>query len=90
MALLFLTFSSPSPFLHAPAQNLHTLHRSQGNSGTWFDTAVLVTNVRNFPDDRGTVVGILKSFLGEHVCDVLRYTTEGVFEHQNHATSRSF
>eukprot|EP00798_Chlamydomonas_sp_ICE-L_P030442 gene30442-35452_t len=35
-----------------------------GNSGTWFDTAALVTNVRNFPDDRGTVVGILKAFLG--------------------------
>lgn len=31
-----------------------------GNSSTWFDTACVVTNVRNFPHDRGTVVGILK------------------------------
>ncbi|KAG2496084.1 hypothetical protein HYH03_005688 [Edaphochlamys debaryana] len=35
-----------------------------GNSSTWFDTAAVVTNVRNFPRDRGTVVGILKAFVG--------------------------
>lgn len=35
-----------------------------GNSSTWFDTACVVTNVRNFPHDRGTVVGILKAFVG--------------------------
>ncbi|GLI60590.1 hypothetical protein VaNZ11_002750 [Volvox africanus] len=35
-----------------------------GNSSTWFDTASIVTNVRNFPHDRGTVVGILKAFVG--------------------------
>ncbi|KAI8475459.1 MAG: Nodulin-like-domain-containing protein [Monoraphidium minutum] len=35
-----------------------------GNAGTWYDTAALVTNVRNFPNSRGFVVGILKSFLG--------------------------
>eukprot|EP00879_Flechtneria_rotunda_P016105 GHRR01016846.1.p1 GENE.GHRR01016846.1~~GHRR01016846.1.p1 ORF type:complete len:649 (+),score=200.09 GHRR01016846.1:867-2813(+) len=35
-----------------------------GNTGTWFDTSALVTNVRNFPNDRGFVVGVLKSFLG--------------------------
>lgn len=28
------------------------------------DTSTLVTNVRNFPDARGSVVGILKAFLG--------------------------
>jgi hypothetical protein len=38
--------------------------RRPGNAGTWFDTAALVTNVRNFPNSRGYVVGILKSFLG--------------------------
>lgn len=32
--------------------------------GTWLDTTTLVTNVRNFPNDRGFVVGVLKSFLG--------------------------
>jgi hypothetical protein len=35
-----------------------------GNAGTWFDTSALVTSVRNFPNDRGMVVGVLKSFLG--------------------------
>lgn len=35
-----------------------------GNSGTWLDTSALVTNVRNFPNERGFAVGILKSFLG--------------------------
>ncbi|KAF6251968.1 Nodulin-like-domain-containing protein [Scenedesmus sp. NREL 46B-D3] len=35
-----------------------------GNSGTYFDTTTLVTNVRNFPNERGFVVGVLKSFLG--------------------------
>lgn len=35
-----------------------------GNMGVWFDTSALVTSVRNFPNDRGFVVGVLKSFLG--------------------------
>mmetsp|Transcript_38439 Transcript_38439/g.85607 ORF Transcript_38439/g.85607 Transcript_38439/m.85607 type:complete len:742 (-) Transcript_38439:454-2679(-) len=35
-----------------------------GNAGCWYDTAALVTCIKNFPDDRGTVVGILKAFLG--------------------------
>jgi hypothetical protein len=34
------------------------------NSATWFNTAVLVTCMRNFPHSRGTVVGILKGFVG--------------------------
>ena len=35
------------------------------NGGTWFDTACLVTSVRNFPNERGTVVGLLKACVGE-------------------------
>jgi hypothetical protein len=34
------------------------------NSATWFNTAILVTCMRNFPHSRGTVVGILKGFVG--------------------------
>ncbi|KAJ6700721.1 MAJOR FACILITATOR SUPERFAMILY PROTEIN, partial [Salix koriyanagi] len=34
------------------------------NSTTWFGTAVLVTNMRNFPFSRGTVSGILKGYAG--------------------------
>lgn len=34
------------------------------NSATWFNTAVLVTCMRNFPHSRGTVVGILKGLVG--------------------------
>ncbi|KAK9831891.1 hypothetical protein WJX81_006335 [Elliptochloris bilobata] len=35
-----------------------------GNGVTWFETAALVTCVRNFETERGTVIGILKAFLG--------------------------
>ncbi|CAK7356971.1 unnamed protein product [Dovyalis caffra] len=34
------------------------------NSNAWFGTAVLVTNMRNFPISRGTVSGILKGYVG--------------------------
>ncbi|TYI60281.1 hypothetical protein E1A91_D10G093500v1 [Gossypium mustelinum] len=34
------------------------------NSNAWFSTAVLVTNMRNFPLSRGTVAGILKGYSG--------------------------
>ena len=34
------------------------------NSNAWFGTAVLVTNMRNFPLNRGTVAGILKGYVG--------------------------
>ncbi|KAI3422820.1 Nodulin-like domain-containing protein, partial [Psidium guajava] len=34
------------------------------NSTTWFSTAILVTNMRNFPVSRGTVTGILKGYGG--------------------------
>jgi len=33
--------------------------------GTWLDTSTLVTNLRNFKNSRGFVVGVLKSFLAE-------------------------
>ncbi|BAF18882.1 protein NUCLEAR FUSION DEFECTIVE 4 [Oryza sativa Japonica Group] len=34
------------------------------NSGAWLGTAVLVTNMRNFPLSRGAVAGILKGYAG--------------------------
>eukprot|EP00884_Botryococcus_braunii_P017132 jgi/Botrbrau1/4101/Bobra.152_3s0049.1 len=34
------------------------------NGGTWTDMAALVTNARNWPNQRGTVIGILKSCVG--------------------------
>ncbi|CAA6653670.1 unnamed protein product [Spirodela intermedia] len=34
------------------------------NSTTFFNTACVVTAAQNFPDNRGTVVGIMKGFLG--------------------------
>ncbi|GMP63203.1 hypothetical protein CsSME_00024989 [Camellia sinensis var. sinensis] len=34
------------------------------NSGAWLGTAVLITNMRNFPVSRGTVAGILKGYVG--------------------------
>jgi MFS family permease len=35
-----------------------------GNGSGWFDTAVITTNMANFPSERGVVVGLLKSFFG--------------------------
>lgn len=35
-----------------------------GNSSTWMNTAVLVTCMRNFPQNRGPVSGILKGYVG--------------------------
>ncbi|CAK8535633.1 unnamed protein product [Lathyrus sativus] len=43
------------------------------NSGAWFGTAVLVTNMRNFPLSRGTISGILKAIGVSTVCLVLMY-----------------
>ncbi|OMO65267.1 Nodulin-like protein [Corchorus capsularis] len=37
---------------------------SPTNSSAWLSTAVLVTNMRNFPVSRGTVAGILKGYGG--------------------------
>ncbi|KAJ4851647.1 hypothetical protein Tsubulata_014469 [Turnera subulata] len=34
------------------------------NSGAWFGTSVLVTNMRNFPLSRGTISGLLKGYIG--------------------------
>eukprot|EP00884_Botryococcus_braunii_P011942 jgi/Botrbrau1/20749/Bobra.0058s0077.1 len=34
------------------------------NGQTWFETGALVTCVRNFETERGTVIGVLKAFLG--------------------------
>ena len=35
-----------------------------GNGCTWFDTSPMSTNIRNFPTERGFVVGIIKSCIG--------------------------
>ncbi|CAI8611825.1 unnamed protein product [Vicia faba] len=43
------------------------------NSNAWFGTAVLVTNMRNFPLSRGTISGILKAIGVSTVCLVLMY-----------------
>ncbi|KAL4452086.1 hypothetical protein ABPG75_007748 [Micractinium tetrahymenae] len=34
------------------------------NAGSWLDTSILATNVRNFPSSRGTVVGVMKAGIG--------------------------
>ena len=35
-----------------------------GNGCTWFDVSPMSTNVRNFPTERGWVIGIIKSSIG--------------------------
>lgn len=34
------------------------------NSNSWFGTSVLVTNMKNFPLNRGTIAGMLKGYVG--------------------------
>eukprot|EP00039_Didymoeca_costata_P020084 m.340008 g.340008 ORF g.340008 m.340008 type:complete len:515 (-) comp19079_c0_seq1:2907-4451(-) len=34
------------------------------NGASWLDTVAIAANVRNFPNDRGRIVGLLKSFFG--------------------------
>ena len=46
--------------------------------GTWYDTACLVTNVRNFPNNRGTVVGLLKACVGKLSLDPPPSPQEGL------------
>eukprot|EP00850_Spirogloea_muscicola_P021809 SM000262S09888 [mRNA] locus=s262:136193:140130:- [translate_table: standard] len=55
---------SPAGMLLLGGSLMCTLIGLGTNGTTWFNTAVLVTVVRNFPKSRGQVVGILKGFLG--------------------------
>ena len=34
------------------------------NGNSFFDTAVLLSSMNNFPTEKGTVAGLLKSYLG--------------------------
>ncbi|KAK9818151.1 hypothetical protein WJX72_007867 [[Myrmecia] bisecta] len=52
------------------------------NGGSWVDTTCIATSVRNFPHDRGTAVGILKSFVG---ISAATYTTLYVAAFRPHA-----
>ncbi|XP_019107600.1 protein NUCLEAR FUSION DEFECTIVE 4 isoform X2 [Beta vulgaris subsp. vulgaris] len=46
------------------AANLWVALLIGANSCAWFQTAVVVTNMKNFPLSRGTVSGILKGYVG--------------------------
>ncbi|KAG7673357.1 hypothetical protein Ndes2526B_g03202 [Nannochloris sp. 'desiccata'] len=48
----------------ATTWQLAALAALAGNGGTWFDTCCLATNLRNFPAQRGPVVGIIKAGVG--------------------------
>ncbi|KAJ9178985.1 hypothetical protein P3X46_010820 [Hevea brasiliensis] len=60
--VLWLAFSQTVPGL--PYWLLWLALVVATNSNAWFGTAVLVTNMRNFPLSRGTVSGILKGYVG--------------------------
>ncbi|KAA0044465.1 hypothetical protein IC582_017390 [Cucumis melo] len=59
---IWLAVSRTVPNL--PYWLLWLTHCIATNSNAWFGTAVLVTNMRNFPLSRGTVAGILKGYVG--------------------------
>jgi MFS family permease len=48
----------------ATTWQLAALAALAGNGGTWFDTCCLATNLRNFPAQRGPIVGIIKAGVG--------------------------
>ncbi|XP_057449265.1 protein NUCLEAR FUSION DEFECTIVE 4-like [Lotus japonicus] len=56
-----------------------------GNSSTWMNTAVLVTCMRNFPQNRGPISGILKGYVGlstaifTDICTALFYSDPSKF-----------
>ena len=58
---LAVTSSSPDP---PSLPLLLFLAVLAGNGCTWFDVSPMSTNLRNFPTDRGSVVGIIKSCIG--------------------------
>ena len=37
------------------------------NGSAFYDTVCIGTNVRNFPNDRGRVTGLLKAFMGQYL-----------------------
>ncbi|KAL9242476.1 hypothetical protein vseg_016469 [Gypsophila vaccaria] len=61
-ALLWLSLTRTLPSL--PYSILWVALCVATNSAAWFSTAALVTNMRNFPVNRGTVAGILKGYGG--------------------------
>eukprot|EP00877_Chromochloris_zofingiensis_P001891 jgi/Chrzof1/11702/Cz06g06050.t1 len=56
--------ASGSSYVPASYPLLVTFAAVAGNSASWYDTSTIVTCVRNFPGARGTVVGLLKAFVG--------------------------
>ncbi|KAM2843406.1 hypothetical protein COP1_026121 [Malus domestica] len=60
--LIWLTVSSA--ILPLPYWMLWIALCVAANSNAWFTTAVIVTNIKNFPLQRGIVAGILKGYAG--------------------------
>ena len=60
----FLLYLVATEQLAAPFPAVFGISMLWGNGSGWFDTAVITTNMANFPPQRGVVTGLLKSFFG--------------------------
>ena len=57
-------YAAATGHIAAPFPLLCALAYIASNGGTWLEAAAVATCVRNFETERGSVVGILKAFLG--------------------------
>lgn len=60
----FLLYLVATETIAAPYTVVFGISVLWGNGSGWFDTAVMGVNMSNFPEQRGIVVGLLKSFFG--------------------------
>eukprot|EP00271_Cylindrocystis_brebissonii_P007471 TRINITY_DN21046_c0_g1_i1.p1 TRINITY_DN21046_c0_g1~~TRINITY_DN21046_c0_g1_i1.p1 ORF type:complete len:598 (-),score=127.18 TRINITY_DN21046_c0_g1_i1:1375-3168(-) len=60
----FMLYLASMGRVHPPFWQMCAFIMLGTNGATWFNTAVLVTCIRNFRGDRGVVVGLLKGFIG--------------------------
>jgi hypothetical protein len=60
----FLLWVAVKQYFDASLATVCVFAAIANNCQTWFDTASVVTNMNNFPNNRGTVAGLLKSMNG--------------------------
>jgi len=57
-------WGSTQGYLPADVASLSAYAFIWSNGSSWYDTVAISANIRNFPNDRGRIVGLLKSLFG--------------------------